>query len=261
MADAIPQKIDAPPKSQAPRRVSAERQLGTVLARSHKVWAALAIADISERLQLEDQRTLTPEEQAALIVLLLPRIDAWRDRWSASADTTAARQALGERISEIAASARTQAQRQIERTGVAPKQGVPQAAAAIAAAVSKMAADALTGRQQALVGQIAALAQKAAVGGNLDGLRAQIRELAAKDTKRAKAAARDLVGELQFAMSRAEAMANGFTHYAWRTQGDDRVRDSHAAKEGRIFTYAEGSDEGHPGQPRNCRCWAEPVRI
>lgn len=48
------------------------------------------------------------------------------------------------------------------------------------------------------------------------------------------------------------------THYTWRTAGDERVRSSHAANEGRIFAWADAPPIGHPGTEPNCRCWPEP---
>lgn len=48
------------------------------------------------------------------------------------------------------------------------------------------------------------------------------------------------------------------THYTWRTAGDDRVRHTHAALEGQVFSWTNAPSEGHPGTAPNCRCWAEP---
>jgi Phage Mu protein F like protein len=48
------------------------------------------------------------------------------------------------------------------------------------------------------------------------------------------------------------------THYIWRTQGDDKVRSSHAANEGKIFAWDNPPDTGNPGEDFGCRCWAEP---
>jgi hypothetical protein len=47
-------------------------------------------------------------------------------------------------------------------------------------------------------------------------------------------------------------------HYTWRTAGDDRVRGTHAALNGRIFSWANPPEHGHPGSEANCRCWSEP---
>ena len=48
------------------------------------------------------------------------------------------------------------------------------------------------------------------------------------------------------------------THYTWRTAGDDRVRGTHAALNGQVFSWAAPPEHGHPGTEPNCRCWPEP---
>lgn len=48
------------------------------------------------------------------------------------------------------------------------------------------------------------------------------------------------------------------THYIWRTSGDDKVRPSHAANNGKIFAWDNPPETGHPGEDYNCRCRAEP---
>lgn len=49
------------------------------------------------------------------------------------------------------------------------------------------------------------------------------------------------------------------TRYIWRTEGDNRVRDSHEANDGEEFSTDDAPDTGAPGEDFNCRCWAEPV--
>jgi peptidoglycan hydrolase-like protein with peptidoglycan-binding domain len=44
--------------------------------------------------------------------------------------------------------------------------------------------------------------------------------------------------------------------YIWRTAGDDKVRDAHAALDETVRDFA---DSPSPGEDFNCRCWAEPV--
>lgn len=46
------------------------------------------------------------------------------------------------------------------------------------------------------------------------------------------------------------------SRYIWRTQMDDRVRESHAALEGLEFEDGVGLE---PGQDYNCRCYKEPI--
>lgn len=76
---------------------------------------------------------------------------------------------------------------------------------------------------------------------------------------RARLIARDQISSLNSELTRIRQTTMGVESYRWRTVGDDLVRDSHQEFEGQIFTWAEGSPEGHPGEPINCRCWAEPV--
>lgn len=47
--------------------------------------------------------------------------------------------------------------------------------------------------------------------------------------------------------------------YIWRTAGDDKVRGEHAARSGKIFSFAAPPDGEQPGEDYNCRCWAEPL--
>ena len=46
--------------------------------------------------------------------------------------------------------------------------------------------------------------------------------------------------------------------YIWRTVGDNRVREEHAALDGEV---REWNDSPDPGKEFNCRCWAEPIKI
>jgi hypothetical protein len=47
--------------------------------------------------------------------------------------------------------------------------------------------------------------------------------------------------------------------YIWRTEQDARVRPSHAANNGKIFSMDNPPSTGNPGEDYNCRCWAEPM--
>jgi hypothetical protein len=48
------------------------------------------------------------------------------------------------------------------------------------------------------------------------------------------------------------------SHYVWRTVRDERVRPTHAALDGLVFSRSNPPAIGHPGREINCRCWAEP---
>ncbi|UJW86475.1 phage minor head protein [Devosia sp. SL43] len=56
----------------------------------------------------------------------------------------------------------------------------------------------------------------------------------------------------------AKPVGRPTTHYVWRTAGDNRVRDGHAARNGQIFAWNDPPEHGHPGREPNCRCWPEP---
>lgn len=54
------------------------------------------------------------------------------------------------------------------------------------------------------------------------------------------------------------ALQHTTPQYIWRTQGDDKVRPSHAANEGKIFAWDNPPATGNPGDEYGCRCTAEP---
>ena len=47
------------------------------------------------------------------------------------------------------------------------------------------------------------------------------------------------------------------THYTWRTVQDSKVRSSHADRDGKVFSWTDPPEGGHPGEDFGCRCWAE----
>lgn len=46
-------------------------------------------------------------------------------------------------------------------------------------------------------------------------------------------------------------------YYVWSTVGDHKVRDSHAARDGEVFSWSDPPEGGHPGEDYGCRCTAE----
>lgn len=76
---------------------------------------------------------------------------------------------------------------------------------------------------------------------------------------RAKLIARDQVEKIGGQLNQARMITLGITHYKWRTARDERVRPAHAEREGVIFAWDNPPSDGHPGQPINCRCYAEPL--
>jgi SPP1 gp7 family putative phage head morphogenesis protein len=76
---------------------------------------------------------------------------------------------------------------------------------------------------------------------------------------RAKLIARDQVSKLNGELTRLRQTSVGVTKYIWRTSQDERVRETHQEFDGNEYSWETGSPEGHPGEPINCRCVAEPV--
>lgn len=88
--------------------------------------------------------------------------------------------------------------------------------------------------------------------------------------RRAALIAQDQVGKLHGQLNRARHEAMGLGRYRWRTSKDERVRGNPAGKhpwakhnhhrrEGKIYRYDKPPEDGNPGEPIRCRCWAEPV--
>lgn len=77
---------------------------------------------------------------------------------------------------------------------------------------------------------------------------------------RARLIARDQVNKLNGQINATRQSELGIVEYIWRTSLDERVRESHRAKEGRKYRWDDPpSDTGHPGDDIQCRCYAEPV--
>ena len=88
------------------------------------------------------------------------------------------------------------------------------------------------------------------------GLAAEIRKIGDVTENRAKLIARDQSSKLNAALTRARHEELGITKYKWSTSQDERVRDSHAELDGKIFSYDDPPSEGNPGDAVNCRCVA-----
>ena len=101
---------------------------------------------------------------------------------------------------------------------------------------------------------------QAMVNGTLNkDLVQQIKDIGKTTEKRAIFIARDQSSKLNAALTQARHEDVGITKYTWGTSGDERVRESHAEKDGQVFEYANPpADTGHPGHDFNCRCVSIP---
>lgn len=75
--------------------------------------------------------------------------------------------------------------------------------------------------------------------------------------KRAKLIARDSVLTYSGAITKQNQMEAGFSKYRWQTSQDERVRESHVAKNGKVYEWT--SSGPHPRSEVNCRCDAIPL--
>ena len=77
---------------------------------------------------------------------------------------------------------------------------------------------------------------------------------------RAKLIARDQTSKFMGKLTELRQTELGVEEYVWSTAGDERVRPSHASKNGKVFKWDKPpADTGHPGQDVHCRCRALPV--
>ena len=86
-----------------------------------------------------------------------------------------------------------------------------------------------------------------------------IRERTKVAKSRADLIARDQVNKFNGQLNMIRQRDTGVTRYRWRTAQDERVRPQHAAREGRVYEWDDPPSDGHPGEPINCRCYAEPI--
>lgn len=82
--------------------------------------------------------------------------------------------------------------------------------------------------------------------------------------------ARDQVTKFNGQLNQLRQREVGVEKYIWSTSKDERVRGnpsgkypdadpSHWEREGKVFSWAEPPEDGHPGEPIQCRCIAIPV--
>lgn len=84
------------------------------------------------------------------------------------------------------------------------------------------------------------------------------------DKRHAKLIARDQTAKLNSEITQHQQKDAGVSRYKWSTSLDERVRDSHADLEGKIFSWddppeTDGGRRCNPGEDYQCRCCAIPV--
>jgi SPP1 gp7 family putative phage head morphogenesis protein len=102
------------------------------------------------------------------------------------------------------------------------------------------------------------LVQGVRSGQTVNELADEVQDRYGVSESRAQLIARDQIGKLYGNVQEARQRDLGIKAYYWRTAQDERVREEHAAREGELFQWTAPPDDGHPGEPIQCRCWAEP---
>lgn len=93
----------------------------------------------------------------------------------------------------------------------------------------------------------------------VETVRDMLRARAGITARHADLIARDQTLKLNAAITRIRMINAGVTHYTWNTSHDERVRPSHQALDGQVFSWAVGTPIGyHPGEDYRCRCVAIP---
>lgn len=97
-----------------------------------------------------------------------------------------------------------------------------------------------------------------ATGERWEAVREDLRARYDVSESRARLIARDQATKFYGNLNKTRQEELGIGGYHWRTMNDNRVRDEHEALAGQRFGWDEPPSEGYPGQPIQCRCYADP---
>lgn len=90
-------------------------------------------------------------------------------------------------------------------------------------------------------------------------LKKAIKEIGDVTESRATLIARDQTSKMLSDLNEVRQKEIGIERYIWTTSGDSRVRETHAANEGKSFRWDNPPEEtGNPGEDVQCRCVADP---
>lgn len=86
----------------------------------------------------------------------------------------------------------------------------------------------------------------------------QVREIMAIGRHRARFIARDQANKIAGKLDELRHREAGIGKYRWETARDDRVRPTHRANQGKVFSWENPpAATGHPRTEPNCRCRAQ----
>lgn len=120
--------------------------------------------------------------------------------------------------------------------------------------------DLVRNMQQKYLNQVKAAVEQAQINGSKVSLASDLEKIKGMTVNRAKLIARDQAAKFNADLSEARQTNLGIEEYIWTTSGDERVRETHAANDGKTFRWDSPPEAtGHPGHDVQCRCIARPV--
>ncbi|WP_418964060.1 minor capsid protein [Cetobacterium sp.] len=90
-------------------------------------------------------------------------------------------------------------------------------------------------------------------------LKEAIKKATGIEENRANLIARDQIGKIFGQATKAQFLGLGLKKFEWVTVGDNRVRDSHKERNGKIYEWDNPPDGQIPGSDFQCRCVASIV--
>lgn len=106
----------------------------------------------------------------------------------------------------------------------------------------------------------AAVTDAVRTGRSTEELRKDVQARYGVSQSRAELIARDQISKFNGQVTEYRQTSVGITRYMWSTSGDERVRDTHKAHDGKIFEWKKPpANTGHPGNDISCRCIAVSV--
>jgi SPP1 gp7 family putative phage head morphogenesis protein len=111
------------------------------------------------------------------------------------------------------------------------------------------------------------LTRAIADGSRWEDLAATIEDRYDVTEARARLIAKDQINKLVGDLNRLRQQDLGIEEFIWRTMGDERVRTDktagpdmgHVERNGKQYSWDDPPEGETPGEPVNCRCYAEPV--
>lgn len=104
-------------------------------------------------------------------------------------------------------------------------------------------------------------------------LQQRLQDIGGVTDSRAYLIARDQTAKLTSALNSSRQQSNGIEEYRWRGTRDSRevgnpgglypkgtaLHGNHWEREGKTYRWDDPPEDGNPGEPIQCRCFAEPV--